>query len=63
VEKKIGSEKKCALPSSKVREFGQKIHVHGNTIKEYLTKIGVHCNPKNPHLKPQHINNPSSKLG
>jgi hypothetical protein len=31
---------------SKVREFGQKIHVHGNTIKEYLTKMGVHRNPK-----------------
>jgi hypothetical protein len=77
VKRKIGSEKKCAFSSSKVRaalkkqpggrsaksyrELGRKIQVHHNTVKKYLT--GVHCKAKKSAPKPQHVNNPSSKLG
>jgi hypothetical protein len=56
VERKIGSGKKCVLsPSAALkkqttgrtaksyRELGQKIQVHHNTVKKYLTKIEVHC--------------------
>jgi hypothetical protein len=50
--------------SKSYRELGRKIQVHHNTVKKYLTKMGVStAKPKNPHLKPQHVNNPSSKLG
>jgi hypothetical protein len=62
VEKKISSGKKCALSSSKVRaalkkqtagrsaksyrELGRKIQVHHNTVKKYLTKMGIHREAK-----------------
>jgi hypothetical protein len=58
VKRKIGSWKKCAFSSSKVRaalkkqtpgcsansycESGKKIQVYHNTVKKYLTKVGVH---------------------
>jgi DNA-binding transcriptional regulator YhcF (GntR family) len=58
----MGSRKKCALSSSKVRaalkkqtagrsaksyrELGWKIQVHHNTVKKYLTKIRVHRKAK-----------------
>jgi hypothetical protein len=44
------------------RELGRKIQVHHNTVKLYMTKMRVHCKEKNPHLKPQHVHNPLSKL-
>jgi transposase len=62
VEKKIGSGKKCALSLSKIcvalkkqtagrnaksyRELRRKIQVHHNTVKKYLTKMGVHRKAK-----------------
>jgi hypothetical protein len=62
LEKKIGSGKKCALSSSKFRaalkkqtavhsaksyrELGRKIQVQHNTVKKYLTKMGVHRKAK-----------------
>jgi hypothetical protein len=62
VERKIGSGKKRALSSSKVRaalkkqttgrsakfyrELGRKIQVHHNTVKKYLTKKGGHRKAK-----------------
>jgi hypothetical protein len=77
--RKFGSGKKCTLSSFKVRaalkeqtagrsaksyrELGRKIQVHLNTVKKYLTKMESTAKPNNPHLKPQHVNNPSSKLG
>jgi DeoR/GlpR family transcriptional regulator of sugar metabolism len=54
VERKIGSGKKFALASSKVRaalsppcELGWKIQVHHKTVKKYLTKMAVHRKAKN----------------
>jgi DNA-binding transcriptional regulator YhcF (GntR family) len=62
VEGKIGSGKKCAFSSSKVRatlkkqtagcsaksyrELGQKIQVHHKTVKKYFTKMKVHRKAK-----------------
>jgi hypothetical protein len=62
VARKIGSAKKCAISSSKVRaalnkqtagrsaklyrELGLKIKVHHNTVKKYLTKMRVHRKAK-----------------
>jgi hypothetical protein len=62
VVQKIGSGKKCAFLSSKVRdalkkqtagrsaksyrELGQHIQVHHNTVKKYLTKMSVHRKAK-----------------
>jgi hypothetical protein len=79
VERKNWFREKCSLSSSKVRaalkkqtagrssksyrEMGRMIKVYHNTVKKYLIKIGVHCKAKNPHLKLQHVNNLSSKLG
>jgi hypothetical protein len=65
--RKISSGKKCALSSYKVRaalkkqtvgrsaksyrELGRKIQVHHNTVKKYLTKMGVHRKAKNSSPK------------
>jgi hypothetical protein len=62
VERKTGSGKKCSLSSSKVltalkkqtvgcsaksyRELGQKIQIHQNSVKKYLTKMVVHRKAK-----------------
>jgi hypothetical protein len=62
VGRNIGSGKKCALSSSKVRvalkkqtasrsaksyhELGRKNQVHHYTVKKYSTKIGVHRKAK-----------------
>jgi hypothetical protein len=53
-ERKIDSGKKCALlkkqtagrSAKSYRELGWKIQVHLNTVKKYLTKIGVHRKTK-----------------
>jgi AraC-like DNA-binding protein len=71
VEKKIGSGKKCAFSSSKVRaalkkqtasrsgksyrELRRKIQVHHNTVKKYLTKMRVHSKAKKSAARQQSI--------
>jgi hypothetical protein len=70
VEKKISSRKKCVLSSSKVHAALKKqTGVDKNRIvnwgerSEFITKTRVHRKAKKPHLKAQHVNNPSSKPG
>jgi DNA-binding CsgD family transcriptional regulator len=58
------NNKTAGRSAKSYRELSRKIQVHHNTVKKYLTKMEVRRKAKkNPHLKPQLVNNPSSKLG